>query len=462
MPIIALPDGHNAEFPDDMPIDQIKSVIQKKYPPSGSIAFDHPEQQSGLQQAGNFAEQNINQPIRRGLQFANDASAGFEQGLANILPGAANLGVWGANKLPGVNIPKVPEFDFAPHNVASTLGDVASFFTPGSILKEAGKIPELANSANAAMKIPLIAHGFNAAKDIITKNPMLSKVVGNAALGGSYSPDNPLLGMGMGVASPLLGKALPVIAKHIGQIPETLRNAFHDITPRKVATTIQNAYDSLKSKAENAFQKVSKGVYERGIDKVPVNSISNLKLQKYFPKTDEAKELIRKAKEGDYNALRDMQSDLFHEAQASKNAELSTERYKGKEMMSIRDKINDAISNHLKSTGNHDLDAILSGGRNDYRNMSETYHSHPTISKLVGEDREVPSNLGKLISKDSSRMERLRQATPDISRDIELLQNKQNALKKLKYLGGVSALGGVGSFLGAPYVYHKAENALSY
>ena len=34
MQIIQLPDGKNAEFPDDMPLSEIQGVLKKKFPPS--------------------------------------------------------------------------------------------------------------------------------------------------------------------------------------------------------------------------------------------------------------------------------------------------------------------------------------------------------------------------------------------------------------------------------------------
>lgn len=188
MTIIQLPDGQNAEFPNDMPMDQIKAVIQKKYPPT------QPQQQPGLlQQAADFV-----QPI-------NDFGAGFRQGISNVPSDALNFARWGTNKLTGLDIPEVPRFDWAPHNIASSLGGLSSIpIGIGSL----SKLPEFAHTATAAMKMPLIAEGLQKAMNTLGKYPKISALAANSLLGGASSPDHELLGMILGAAGPYVGKAL--------------------------------------------------------------------------------------------------------------------------------------------------------------------------------------------------------------------------------------------------------------
>lgn len=201
MPLIELPTGKVAEFPDNMSREEINSVLRKQFPPKGNNV----KKPAGLlERSANWADENINQPILNNvLRPANDVAAGFNQGMANIIPGLLNLGVSGANALSGSNIPKVPMFDFAPHNALSGAGEVGSFFVgPGGIAKTAGKIPEIAHGAKAIASIPMIASALEKASNVFNKAPLTSKIAGNALLGGAYSPDDQLMGMALGGAAP--------------------------------------------------------------------------------------------------------------------------------------------------------------------------------------------------------------------------------------------------------------------
>src|SRR5580692_10592206 len=100
MTTIQLPNGEHAEFPEEMNMDQIKSVLQKKFPPKNIE-----KNPSLLEKAGNFAEENFNKPMQSSIiNPANSLAAGFGQGLANLPYDVANLGKWAVNKIPGVNI----------------------------------------------------------------------------------------------------------------------------------------------------------------------------------------------------------------------------------------------------------------------------------------------------------------------------------------------------------------------
>lgn len=247
MPIISLPDGHNAEFPDNMPMEEIKSVIQKKFPPTSKM-----EQSGNLERSSNFVEQNFNKTIKENLV---DPALGAIQGISNIPSNAANLGIWAANKLPGVNIPKVPTFDVAPHTLQSDVGELGSFFAGGGILKALKSIPELAHTANASMKIPIIAHGFNAAKNLISKNPLTSKIIGNSLLGGVYSPDNPILGMSLGGSVPVIGKGIQKGLNGIKNIileNPKINNLLNKFMPESHAENIINKLGQGKSIDENS------------------------------------------------------------------------------------------------------------------------------------------------------------------------------------------------------------------
>lgn len=419
-----------------------------------SQANSMPQPKPGLlEQAGNFAEREINQPTERYITNPlASAAGGFEQGLANRVPGAINAASWGINKLAGTNIQKVPMFDFAPHNTAADVGNMASFFSGPGIAKAIGRIPELANIGKGALSIPMIAKGLTHAQNMLNKSPFASKVAGNALLGASYSPDNPLVGGIAGAAAPLAGKVIEKVAT-------VIKNAFNKTTPKEVATSIQSAHDSLKKYAVNLFDTVEREATARGVNNVNISKDLITELLQYLPKTRASKKLIEKAKTGDYSALRKAQTELWQRGTSRKASDIPSSQDEGEEMFDLRDKINESISNHFKKTGNEYLSDLLNYGRNVYKNLKETYYSHPTISKLVHEStRKVPKNIVNVLSEDSVPMERVRNSNPLIAKNLEAIKNKQNSLKKLKYLGGI---GGVaGTAIAAPHIYHTAKNAL--
>lgn len=226
---------------------------------------------------------------------------------------------------------------------------------------------------------------------------------------------------------------------------------FRQVNPTDTANLIQKGHDALKEQAENAFKDVSKGVHERGIATVPTQEIKFNGLRKYFPDTDEAKKLLNDAKTGNYNALRKVQSDLWTKATKNLRSDLEVDRMRGEEMLERRDKINNAISNHLQNTGNHDLDAVLNKARSDFHDLKDIYYSHPTISKLVDEHtREIPENIFTTLKKNSVPLNRLKEFHPDISADINALNNKKNLKSSLK------ALGWSGGALGTTYLGLRA------
>ena len=128
--------------------------------------------QSLLEKAGSAAQKYINDPVEDIMHQANDISSGAFQGVANIAPGLANLGIHAVNGLTGNNTQPYKAFDFAPHNTNALAGEVASYLTPGMF----AKIPEVASLASKSGKMidsllehPSIAGKLNEAKNLIEK-----------------------------------------------------------------------------------------------------------------------------------------------------------------------------------------------------------------------------------------------------------------------------------------------------
>ncbi len=180
-----------------------------------------PEKQPGfLERNANYAEENINKPIQDFGRHARNFAGGFGQSLANIPGGIADLGISGINALGG-NLPKVPMIDVIPKDINTEAGGIASFLAGPGALNALRKIPGIYRTGASAMKIPMIAEAIKHASHALGKSPVASRVAGNALLGGAYSPDNPLVGMGLGAAGGAAGEA---ISKGYGGIKNSLGN----------------------------------------------------------------------------------------------------------------------------------------------------------------------------------------------------------------------------------------------
>lgn len=422
MPIIELPNGKTAEFPENMSHEQISDVLRKQFPKPGL-----------LQRAGEFAEQNINQPVERNVLAP---ALGFMQGITNLPSNAINLAGWGAGKLTGQNIPKFPSFDVAPHTLPAEAGNIASFFAGPGMFNAAAKIPELAGAASSVMKIPQIASAVGHAANIIKSNPLASRIAGSSLLGGVYSPDNPLLGLGLGGAA---GTASSLIPHSYEKLSPYLKPFDLTATKKSITNALLNPHDALENRAIQAFDKVSDEVNNRGINRIPMTNNQGIpvvdfnNLKSYFPDIKQYKELLSEASKGDYDSLRKIQTDLYEKGKQNLGSNFEADRMKGAEMLEKRNDINQAISDHLINTGNKDLAEILHGARNDWRTLQDIYYNknmNNAIINMVNKDfRKIPDNLVNVLQEDSIPMKNLRDFHPGLAEKVRGYQIGKNVLR---------------------------------
>lgn len=212
----------NMPTPDDFSSYKASNFKKDEFEKYHSSNFKKEEekQPSWLEKNANYAEEQINKPIEALGRSARDFAGGAAQGLANIVPGLYNLGTSGINAL-GAHLPKSPMIDIIPHSTGQKAGEIASFFGAPGALKALSKIPGIHHTVSSAMKIPLLAEGIKHASNILGKSPAASRVAGNALLGGVYSPENPLLGLGLGVAGGGIGEG---VSKGYSGIKNSLKN----------------------------------------------------------------------------------------------------------------------------------------------------------------------------------------------------------------------------------------------
>lgn len=414
---------------------------------------------SWLERNAEGAQKYINEPVEALGRSARDIAGGFGQGLANIVPGLYNLGASGANEL-GANVPKSPMIDVVPHSSSATAGEILSFFAPGSFLKLLGKAPAFMHVTRNAMKIPLLAESIKHASNVLGKSPVASRIAGNALLGGAYSPDNPLLGIGLGAAGGAFGEAA---SKGINGLKNSLKDneIFKKIasnpkylltTKKEIKNNLLDKHDFLENRASNAFNHVSKEVNDRGINHIqlanylPEHFFEEAK--HYFPNTRASADLLNKAKTGNYNALRKMQGDLYKRAKKNLSSQFEADNLKAAEMLEKRNDINQTISNHLQQTGHHDLSKVLDEARSDWSTLQNKYYNEHISNSLVKmfdkNIRKIPKNLVNLLSEESIPMKEILDFHPGLEEKIIGHKIGKGALKKVGKYGGPAAfaLGG--------------------
>lgn len=348
-----------------------------------------------------------------GLEAASNAAGKFNRfvegsGLPSAAKGAfgtaIDMGRGIANLIPGVNIPEAqyPELNVNPH-----WGKAAE--TAGSFV---GSIP--AYKGYQALK-----GGLNAARI----PSAISSILAGGATGSAITPEHRLGGAALGAGT----AAIPELAKIPG--------AFKKTDPFKV---IQEGYDTQENALARSFEKTGREIEKQGINKIPVRKDLLDEVKELGPHTKKFSSFVDKAKEGDFRALRRLQSELWQQSKRYSSSPLGSEKDVGEAISEVRDEINQSIANHLTESGHPDLAEAIRKATAGWRGLQETYHSNPTISKLVGANRKVPST-NKILHEQSVQMDRLRGLHPEIAK----------ALKREKNMGrlsttGKAVLGGTG------------------
>lgn len=197
MPDQDLADALHSKYYSDIPQDQYYSKIGYQKPDT-----------SFLGQAANFTDKYISNP-------SASIASNFEQGLMNIGPGVQNLARIPLNAIPGVNIPKVQPYDFAPHDLGALIGGAGSLAIPFSTFgRTASAVSEIPSISNALSKLPEFMN-----------NPIFKNITSGSLMGGVASPGSPVTGAAggalLGAASPLLPVASGAVSAYSqNKLPE--------------------------------------------------------------------------------------------------------------------------------------------------------------------------------------------------------------------------------------------------
>ncbi len=315
--------------------------------------------------------------------------------------------------------------------VPQTIGMMATAYQPElSLMKGATFIPRALNS--------------------------LSTMGMQGGFGALATPEHPYLGaIGGALASP--------VVKGLQRLYGIGKNALNRITPEMIGTLYQSGHDLLKNSAQNIFENVGKKYAQRNIGNISVDPALIDQVVHHMPVSDASKKLLAAARKGDYQALRKLQTQLFHYGNKAAKSDIPTEYLKGEEIMDLRNKINKSIIDHLVKTGNQDLAKELKYAMGQFRTLQQTYFPKKlplALKNMVHEEsRSIPSNVGELLSVNSVPINRIMKQDNRIFDLVNQYKEHKNALNKLKYIaGGVGGLGILGGLTELPSAVNKMRD----
>ena len=209
MPIVRVPDGRLVNFPDDMPNQEIKGIIQKKFP----NAFLTPLSEEQKAKPKENPQEWVNHPLVRGG--------------ASLLQGIANAGFNPAGyvaKSAGIDIEPLSNEEMTPTERALAKGgqygfDAAALATIGGLAKGAGY---LGSGSGAISKV---------AQSILAPNVLNAAAMGSAG-GVSEGLTNPKTEAGKMLAnlagSMIAGAGTGYLSRTTRQLAGGLKNVLSD------------------------------------------------------------------------------------------------------------------------------------------------------------------------------------------------------------------------------------------
>lgn len=214
---------------------------------------------------------------------------------------------------------------------------------------------------------------------------------------------------------------------------------------RQALKDTQKKVNDINKSIGKTFDKIETEVDARKLNNISIKKSLIEDAARLLDKSPETKEMIAKAKSGDYKALRDLQADLRVIGENSLSNKLSTERNVGKQAISVRDRINKGIEDHLEKNGSQDLAKELAEARKKYKHINDVYYATPQLTKVFGKSQRIPKKPATLLTEDSAEMAKFFEAHPEVKAITDKFVEHADKMKKLKWalniLGGGGAAG---------------------
>jgi len=295
-------------------------------------------------------------------------------------------------------------------------------------------------------------------RDYLEKKDIVSKEAPSFRLPESVLPKDYNYAEALGVQGKQPGDAfiqgLPTAAAlaPASELGGLAKAGFNKIKPSSPYKYIQKMHDVKEKALSDIFKDVS---HEANLAEIKIELPDNLiaAIKKIGPQTDRFASFVDKAKAGDYGSLRKLQSELYLRGKGYKSSIIPSEAEFGDLIFEQRSKLNEAISDALYKSGRPDLAHDLNIARKGWNELEKTYHANPTISKLVGQEREVPFST-KPLRKESAYTKRLKEENPKLERKLK------NS-RRLQVAGGLLA-GTVGGYKALNAISGKRNNYYDY
>lgn len=425
MPVIELPNGEHAEFPDNMSHEEIKSVLQKKFPPAKQkLSAQISEPESGVKSFQRHLEgllkmeknvpslakavpifanvmQNITPPAVSALQ---NVGAGALYGLQNTLKNAPDTRHLLPKKMQGkeVNPFQIMGVQKAqnPLSAAGIEQDIGQWI-PAALMPELN-IGRVGTALNAAGRF-----GKTGAN-------ILSKGI-PAGVYGSQQTENPLVGATLGVGGQALAEVTPLIKPAFNKLfrPEEAAEKIVNKLGQGSKNVTQNA-KSLASDIRNAYnmREQESSIYlNYAKDRAGSESIYKNHDPLRSTKIDQHKELLNKVedlgigdlyqafkKEPSFQNAHNLQSELgVMIGDLEKNpVKTIAERAEINKIKSIRDDLKDDILSFLNKrdlTSNENLSPAYQRGIDLYRKNVVPFLSNKKLRDIVRGGKTVVKNI---------------------------------------------------------------------
>lgn len=257
------------------------------------------------------------------------------------------------------------------------------------------------------------------------------------------------LGAAGAVALGGAGKLASQVGSAVGtKVPAFLRGLTNESNPQSLVEAVQKPHDLLDKTASQLYDYVKGAIKKRNIS-TPVDPQYISQAEEVLPKTRASKKLIDDAKSGDYEAVHDLQSQLYKKGTAGMASDDIALQNQGDEILDLRSKINDELKNNLMQSGHVDIAHVLEQGKGVYKQLMDTYFNKNLprgIHKMVQSDlRLVPKEPEKLFDQNSKPMDKFLQQHPEVAKHVQGIREKQAATKALGNIFGTTAkVGGVG------------------
>jgi hypothetical protein len=377
-----------------------------------------------LRNAAELAEANTN--------AIGVTAGGLLQGIATPFQGAASM-------IPGQTAKDFANEDFTRFTAQPQDGDESNLQTGAEVVGSLGPLGKLFGALKggaAAARVPKFLQ--NAAALAGTGAIATPGDEGDKALGAAGA-------LTLGGAGKLVGQVGSAVGT---KLPAFLRGLTNESTPQALVDAVQKPHDVLSNTADQLYGYVRDAIKKRGIS-IPVKSEYLDQVEQTLSKTDANKKLIDAAKNGEYDAVHDLQSHLYKKGtKGMASDDLGVEK-QGEEIMELRKKINDDVKDNLIQSGDLDIAHVLQQGRNVHRQLMDTYFNKNLpkgIGKLVQSDlRLIPEEPENLFSQNSKPMTKFLRQHSEAAKHVQGIKEKETAKKALANIFGTTAkVGGIG------------------